>query len=141
MQQPLVALCEVAYADVLMPQCLDTVGVVKSQWGYVDEKVRGLMHEVTALCEHYTTCIPHLKTVVSILFEIYNILRSCHEEQFIYYHMTHPDYTQLVKRLLKRELTDRVVDALWRLSRYAHAHMHMHTCTCNMHMHTCNMHT
>ena len=45
LQQPLIALCEVAYADVLLP-LLDTMVVLKDEWGYADEKVYGIIAQV-----------------------------------------------------------------------------------------------
>ena len=38
LKEPLMALCEVAYADTLLP-LLDDVAVLKNEWQFVDEKL------------------------------------------------------------------------------------------------------
>ena len=53
------ALCEVAYADALLP-LFDAVEVVRSQWEFVDEKVYGVVDRVSAHAEYYTVCEPQV---------------------------------------------------------------------------------
>lgn len=73
LQQPLMALCEVAYADVLLP-LLDTVVVISAEWQYVDEKVYGIIAKIVSYTVYYNSFTEHFKKILSILFEFYEMM-------------------------------------------------------------------
>lgn len=61
LEQPLIALCEVAYHDVLLP-LIDSMAVLRSEWQYVGERVGGILRQVGALDSHtapHTLLHPH----------------------------------------------------------------------------------
>ena len=53
--EPLLALIEVAYADVLLP-LLDTVEVLRAEWQFVDEKVAGIVAQAATHAASYEVC-------------------------------------------------------------------------------------
>ena len=53
--EPLLALMEVAYADVLLP-LLDTVEVLRAEWQFVDEKVAGIVAQAATHAASYEVC-------------------------------------------------------------------------------------
>jgi hypothetical protein len=59
LREPLMALCEIAYADALLP-LLDEAAVAKSEWGVVDEKLEGIVGQITLHVAHYALCEQHL---------------------------------------------------------------------------------
>ncbi len=115
LRQPMIALCEVFYFDVLRP-LLDQVAVLKDEWCFVDEKLRGIVAQLATLRKHYHVCEPHLITIVRCLFEIGETMRQCQDGHILATHIKHPDYTKAAKRGLKEELALRICDLLWRLS-------------------------
>ena len=113
--EPLMALCEVVYNDVLLP-LIDDVAVLRSEWQFVDEKVSGIIAQIVEHRARYTTCEKHLKEILSVLLEVYEMVRHCRNEQALHFHLTHQDYTRDTRRALKGELTERICDTVWKLS-------------------------
>ena len=113
---PLTALCEVVYSDQLLPM-LDTVGAVKEDWMRVDEKLGALIAQIATLHPHYALCERHLKEILHLLLEVFEMLRGCQTgNAALSYHLNHPDYSKKVKAQLKQELIGRVNTIMWRMS-------------------------
>ena len=66
LEQPLIALCEVVYADVLLP-LLDTAVVCRSELGYVDEKVAGIVAQLVTLRAHHDFIEQHILEILGVL--------------------------------------------------------------------------
>lgn len=116
LQQPLLALCEVVYNDVLLP-FLDTVVVLKAEWQYVDEKVYGIIAQVKTMAGYYNACKPHLSQILWCLAHIYEMMRQCQiEDQGFAFHLKHPQYVDSLRRTLRGELTVRMCEVQWQLS-------------------------
>lgn len=115
LSEPLMAFCEIAYADAMLP-LLDTVVELKPQWRDVNEKVRGIVRQVASLRAHYNICEQHVKEILNVLLELHQMLRGCQAEQFLAFHLSHVDYSDGVKKALKEELAASMSNALWRLS-------------------------
>ena len=115
LEEPLIALAEVAYHDVILP-LIDTVAVLKPEWQFADEKVEGVIAQITTHTDKYTVVVHRLKELLVILLRLYEMLRQSQEEQHISFHVTHPDYSGGVKRQLKSELEGQICEALWQLS-------------------------
>ena len=146
-RQPLMAFCEVLYADVLLPQ-LDTVCVARDEWQFVNEKVCGIVHQaraspcftalpalyavvrltcypprlwprvpqIASLAKFYHSCEPQLHKITLTLIEIAETLRQCQVEQACTFHLSHPDYAKTVKKQLKSELVEHMIEVLWTLA-------------------------
>ena len=115
LQQPLIAFCEVAYHDVLLP-LLDTVCVVRGEWQYVDEKVAGIVAQLVTHRRHYDFIQTHLKEILGCMLELHEIMCHCQPEHAIAFHLTNPTYAHAVKRALRQELTAALCQQLWKLS-------------------------
>ena len=116
MAQPLMALLEVVYADVLLPM-LDTVVVLEREIDFVLEKVGGIIaqcgkHAATS----YGACEVHIEMLLSVVQEVYETVRQCEFEMLLANHLNDVEYPKALRRTLKGELSDRIVDTLWRLS-------------------------
>ena len=116
LDQPLMALCEVMYADVLLP-LFDTVVVLKKEWQHVNERVSGIVAQVSEHRKHYDDAIvAHVKQIIRVLIQTYEMLRQCQDQQTIAFHLSHLDYTKAVKKELTEELRTKVVEVTWKLS-------------------------
>ena len=115
MNEPLMALLELAYADALLP-LIDATPVLRSEWQAVDEKVYGVVARISSHRAHYKVCEPHVKEILVIMLEIYETARQCQPEQHLHFHLTHIDYSKTVKQQLKAELSEKLKGASWRLS-------------------------
>lgn len=80
---PLLCLLECAYKDVLLPM-LDTVVVLKHEWGFVVEKVSGIVRSV---CMHsgkrYSIIEGHLPALVHNIVSLYETMRQCEFEMLL----------------------------------------------------------
>jgi len=115
LEQPLIALCEVVYADVLLP-LLDTAVVCRSELGYVDEKVAGIVAQLVTLRSHHDFIEQHILEILGVLQTVYETMRQCQPEQSIAFHVKHPDYSRAVKHALRDEVTLELCATLWKLS-------------------------
>ena len=113
--EPLMALCEVAYTDVLLELFSETV-VLKPQWNFVDEKVGGVVEQVALHRAHYAVCEPIVKQVLFVLIEIWETLRQCQVDEALVFHLQHQNYARAVKKRLAVELTARLKSLSWQLS-------------------------
>jgi len=133
LQQPLMALFEVAYADVLLP-LLDTMEVLKAEWQVVDEKLYGLSAQIVTHAPHYQICRPQLKRILLVVLSIYETMAQCQVEQSVTWHLTHPEYPKAVRRDLKVEITRKICELHWQLSMEVLAMqlaVQAHTCSCD----------
>lgn len=115
LRQPLMALCEVFYQDILRPM-LDLVVVLKDEWRVVDEKCRGIIAQIAAHQKCYYACEQHLITIVQSFLEIGETMRQCQEGHVLARHLTLKDYSKALKCTLQEELALRICNLLWRLS-------------------------
>mmetsp|Transcript_80781 Transcript_80781/g.160512 ORF Transcript_80781/g.160512 Transcript_80781/m.160512 type:complete len:891 (-) Transcript_80781:425-3097(-) len=116
--EPLIAFCEVFYADVLLPLVRDSVVVMKTECMFIDEKVAGIIAQI-AIDRHrrnYALCTPHLKEIIMVLHELYETIHQCTSEQIIALHLENINYSKPLKKKLKEELTHHLAASLWRLS-------------------------
>ena len=114
--QPLMALLEVVYADVLLPM-LDTVVVMRDECDFVLEKVSGIIAQAGAKAStSYGACEAHLELILDVVAEVYETTRQCEFEMLLANHLNDVEYPRALRRTLKNELADRIVDTLWRLS-------------------------
>ena len=134
LRQPLVAMCEVAYNDVLLP-LLDTVCVLHGAWQYVDEKVAGILSQVVTLRRHYAVIKVHVKEVLACVLELYEMMCQCQPEHAIAFHLGNPAYSSAVRRTLRHEVTASLCQQLWKLSTellemQLELREHQRACTC-----------
>ena len=115
MGEPLMALCEVAYSDVLLELFHETA-VLKPQWLFVDEKVYGAVGRVAFHRAHYDVCEPRVKEILYVMIEIWESARQCQPEEALTFHLQHDNYTRAVKKKLAHELTAKLKQLSWRLS-------------------------
>ena len=74
------ALCEVAYADVLL-ELFDETAVLKPCWQFVNEKVYGVVARVAYHRAHYTACVAEVKQLLFVMIEIWETVRQCQAEE------------------------------------------------------------
>ena len=115
LQQPLMAMCEVVYHDVLLP-LLDSTRVLRSEWQLVGEKMAGVIPQIVSHACYYTLVKPHVAELLEILMSFYEMLRQCQHEQCLTFHLGHPEYSGPFKRQLRAEATVEVCALLWKLS-------------------------
>jgi len=115
LRQPMMALCEVFYQDILRPM-LDLVVVLKDEWRVVDEKLCGIIAQIAAHQKRYYACEQHLITIVQSFLEIGEMMRQCQEGHVLARHLTLKDYSKSLKCTLQEELALRICNVLWRLS-------------------------
>ena len=115
LREPLMALCEVAYADALLP-LFDEVETCQSDWALVDEKVFGVVKRVSVHRAYYEAAEDHVKNILKVMLEIFETARQCLPEQTLPFHMTHMDYSKEVKQRLKAELAETLKLMSWNLS-------------------------
>ena len=116
LDQPLVALCEVCYVDVLLP-LLDTVVVLQNEWIFVDEKLSGMTKLISEIAGfHYDWLVPQLKSFLKALQEVYEMMRQCEDGALVALQLKDPEYARSLKKTLTDEGVDRICDTLWRLS-------------------------
>lgn len=115
LRQPLMAFCEVLYADVLTP-LFDTVAIVKAKLRVTLERVGGIVAQIITYRPHYHACEDHLQDLIITFHEVYEIMRQCQPGQCFTFQLTHHDLSSTVKRELEAELVDRIDDTLWKLS-------------------------
>ena len=113
--EPLMALCEVAYADVLV-ELFDEAAVLKSQWQWVSEQIFGVVSRVAQHREHYALCEPRVKEVLFVMIELWETVRQCGVEEALTFHLQHENYKSAVKKALAAELTERIHQLSARLS-------------------------
>lgn len=114
-EHPLIVLCETAYADALLP-LFDDASVVHNQWEYIDEKVYGVVDRVSAYRDHYSICVPHVKEILVVMLQIYEMVRQCQPDASLTFHITNADYDKAVRLKLKTEISSMMRKAAWRLS-------------------------
>ena len=112
---PLIVLLEVTVADVLMPM-IETVAVLKDEWGFMLEKVLGHVEQIAALSAQYGLIADELEAMLCVLLELYETMRQCETEMCISLHLTDKEYKKDLRNELKAEVLNRMVDILWRLS-------------------------
>ena len=116
LQEPLMALCEVCYADALIP-LLDDIVVLHSEWQRVIEKVGGIVSLVVLYRSHYHTCVEHVKYILTVMHEIHEMMAQCQDEDsVIAFHLYHDDYPREFKKELKAEVSSRIWTKMWKLS-------------------------
>ena len=115
LREPLIALCEVAYADVLL-ELFNESSVLKPQWQFVDEKVYGVVARVAYHRTHYASIENEVKAILHALVEIWETARQCQAEEALPFHLQHEQYARAVKRKLAAELTSKLKQLSWRLS-------------------------
>ena len=114
--QPLMALLEVVYADVLLPT-LDEVVVLEDECDFVLEKAGGIIKQAGVASGHaYAAVEPHVERLLDVLEEVYETSRQCQSEMLLANHLQDGEYPRALRKTLKDELTDRMCDTLWRLS-------------------------
>jgi len=111
----IMAFIEVAYKDVLLPM-KDTVVVLRHEWSFAIEKIAGIIAQMLTYMKHYTTCIPHLKTVLTTLIELYETMRQCEFEMLLALQVADEEHSRGTRISLKSELVDRIITLLWRFS-------------------------
>ena len=84
---------------------------------FVLEKVGGIIaqcgkHAATS----YGACEVHIEMLLSVVQEVYETVRQCEFEMLLANHLNDVEYPKALRRTLKGELSDRIVDTLWRLS-------------------------
>ena len=89
---------------------------MKDEWQFVNEKLYGIMAQLVAQREHYDICLEHIKHMIVVLVELYEMMRHCHAEMALTFHLGYLGYSKDVRADLSDELTDRICDTLWRLS-------------------------
>jgi len=149
LDQPLIALCEVAYHDVLLP-LIDSMAVLRSEWQYVGERVGGILRQVCAHRAHHPFLSTHLEEnshphthleeILLALHDLYEMARQCQKEQAIAFLLTHPDHSHTTRAQLKAEVTHQLQQKLWRLSIEVvemHVDLQSHASTCNCSDYTC----
>ena len=77
--EPLVALAEVIYADVLV-ELFAKVPTLKAQWQFLEEKVYGVVGRMVSYNAH-TVCEPHVKDILFVMIEVWETLRRCQPEE------------------------------------------------------------
>lgn len=75
-----------------------------------------IVARISAYCEHYSICEPHIKEVLMLFSDLYETARHCQSEQALTFHITHQDYTKAAKHKLKSEVCARLESISWRLS-------------------------
>ena len=113
--EPLMALCEVAYADVLC-ELFESVAVLRAPWQRVCERVRGVVGRIVLHRDHYHICEARVKGILHVLIELWESARQCGAEDMLTFHMQHENYKGAVKRTLAAELAGRLEELLTRLS-------------------------
>lgn len=113
--QPLAGLCEIALSDAVLP-LLDKVAVAKAECAYTCEKLEGLMEQFVEHSDHYSSCLPHIRTMLFGMFNLYETLRHCGPTGEITFHLTNENYTKATKRTLMDELMARLKLLAWQLS-------------------------
>ena len=78
--EPLMALAEVIYADVLV-ELFAKVPTLKAQWQFLEEKVYGVVGRMVSYNAHYTVCEPHVKDILFVMIEVWETLRQCQPEE------------------------------------------------------------
>ena len=73
------ALCEVAYADVLN-ELFDEAAVLCAQWQRVSERVRGVVRRVILHRDHYAICEGRVKGILHVLVELWETARQSSAE-------------------------------------------------------------
>jgi len=149
LDEPLIALCEVAHHDGLLP-LIDSVAVLRSEWQYVGERVGGILRQVCAHREHHAFLSfhleedshphTHLEEVLLALHDLYEMARQCQKEQAVAFLLTHPDHSRATRAQLKAEVTHQLQQKLWRLSIEVvemHVDLQSHAATCNCSDYTC----
>jgi len=114
LREPLVVLAEVLYSDILLPM-LDTVACLRHEWAFMLEKINGQVQQLCTL-KGYSKCVDQLKDILGILFEVRETMRHCDPEGAIMLHLNEKEYTKDLRVVLRKEVLDRMVDILWRLS-------------------------
>ena len=113
---PLVALAEVVHGDCLLPM-IDTVAVLRDEWGVVLEKVAGHVGRYAKVAKsHYVECLPCVKEMVMVLFELWSTMRQCEDEKLLHLHLTHTEYARGVRKELHSEMVTRLIEMCWKLS-------------------------
>lgn len=113
--EPLTALCEVAWADALLP-LLESTTVARAQLQRIGERASAIVTEIAVNHVHHALCESHLKCILKVLTELYETLRQCQPEYMIAYHLSNPEYTPAIKQRLHAELEAKLDQITWRLS-------------------------
>ena len=114
-RQPLIAFCEVLYADVFAA-LLDDVAVVRQAWLEADEKVRGIVAQIAAHRRQSYAGRPYILEMVDLMIELCSMLQQCQGDGSATFHIQHKDYSRETKRQLAQEYAVKVQETVWRLS-------------------------
>ena len=115
LEQPLLALVEVAYADVICP-LLDVVSVLKPQWQLLDEKLYAIVAQIAAHSAHYAACEQHLREILVVMLDWYETMQQSAPERALTFHLEHSEYSKAAKQKLAKEFGEKLATVAWRLS-------------------------
>ena len=115
LRQPLMAYCEILYADIFYG-LVDEAVIVREEWLAIREKVRGIVAQIATHRQFSFSARPHVKEMINILQELVCMLQQCNAEGAFTFHVTHLDYSKTVKEELKSELVERMDETVWKLS-------------------------
>mmetsp|Transcript_10158 Transcript_10158/g.30099 ORF Transcript_10158/g.30099 Transcript_10158/m.30099 type:complete len:368 (+) Transcript_10158:211-1314(+) len=113
--QPLMAMIEVMHYDVLAPT-LETVVVLKDEWTFMLERVWGQVQMIASLRGSYAMAVEPLRAIMLVMIDLRDTMRQCETDLMLHLHLTDKEYPKSVRRELKQDVLDRMVDVIWRLS-------------------------
>ena len=74
------------------------------------------VQQISSLRASYLLVVDQVKDVLFVLLDLRDTMRQCEQDLLLHLHLVEKEYPRSVRRDLKQEVLDRMVDIIWRMS-------------------------